>query len=55
MLFLRIKNLPFLDLLPLTEKQPRSQGREERAALENLSKRRDIIVKAADKGGVFRG
>ena len=26
---------------------------EERAALKNLSKRRDIIVKAADKGGAL--
>ena len=26
---------------------------EERAALENLSKRKDIIVKAADKGGAL--
>ena len=26
---------------------------EERAALENLSKRKDLIVKAADKGGAL--
>ena len=26
---------------------------EERAALKNLSKRRDIVVKAADKGGAL--
>ena len=28
---------------------------EERAALKNLSKRKDIIVKAADKGGAILG
>jgi len=28
---------------------------EERAALENLSKRKDVIVKAADKGGALFG
>ena len=31
----------------------RDDGLEERAVLENLSKRKDLIVKAADKGGAL--